>query len=304
MKKVECFKIQILENDNIWDVSRGKVIKQIICEPKVFIREPKVIEADPFLFVHNDILYLFYEDKTLFKPGVISMIYTKDLKKWSTPQVVLSESCHLSYPWIFENDGHVYMIPETSVMHEIRLYEAANNSLTEFKLIKILLKDNRTNLTIGYSDSSIYKIDNIYYLMTTINNGKDNILELYISDMLIGPYKVHSCSPIVVDNKLGRNAGGLFQIENNLYRVAQDCVNGYGNDVHLLKIDEISKTNYSEHICKENILAKRMPFYKYGGHQFHYIVYKNKKIVATDAKEYHYFFIQKVCNKFGLYKRK
>ena len=50
---------------------------------------PKTILADPFLFVNNDKLHLFFEDKQYMRNGVISMISTSDLITWSKPKIVL-----------------------------------------------------------------------------------------------------------------------------------------------------------------------------------------------------------------------
>lgn len=78
MKKIECFKIQILQSNDskIFKINNKKIIYRINCDRYKFLKEPNVIFADPFLFVYKDCLYLFYERKSLYHPGVISMVYT------------------------------------------------------------------------------------------------------------------------------------------------------------------------------------------------------------------------------------
>jgi len=302
MDKVECFKIQIIRTEDLFDITKGIPIKQIDCEPNVFVKEPKIIEADPFLFVKSNILYLFFEDKKMYKPGVISMVCTRDMIHWTDPVVVLSEKCHLSYPWVFEDKGHVYMIPETCALNSIRLYEA-NEELNDFKYIKTLLYEENVHKNgFSYSDSSIYKKDGIYYLMTTINDKQNNILKLFVSDNLMDGYKEHPKSPISAGNKYGRNAGCLFMYQGNLYRVAQDCEKKYGDNIHILQVKIMNKREYKEEVLKENIIPKQMKFYKEGGHQFNFVKFHNKYIVATDAKEYHYFILQKILHKLKCYK--
>lgn len=303
MNKVECFKIQILKSDNPFDVTRGEILKQINCEPHVFLREPKTILADPFLLVYNNILFLFFEDKSLYHPGVISMVYTMDLKNWSKPKVVLEEPYHLSYPWVFKDNGHVYMIPETSSDHSIRLYEAVSNKLDKFKYCTTIIKNTDYNIYIDYSDTSIYKKEGIYYLMTTVNKSGVNKLELYVSDRLTGPYLLHPVSPVAVGNKYGRNAGSLLDYNGKLYRVAQDCEYRYGDDVHLLEVDIINKQEYKEHVVNCNLLANKTGFYSQGGHQVNFVKFKDSFIVSTDAKEYHYFLVQKLIHKIGFYSK-
>ena len=300
MDKIECFKIQLLECDDIFDVTKGKVIKQINCDSKAFIKEPTIILADPFLFVKDDVLFLFYEDKKMYKPAVISMICTKDLENWTDPRVVLKESFHLSYPWVFEDKGQVYMIPETCEFKSIRVYKA-NNDLTQFEFYKTILTDDREyEKGFSFSDTSIHKFDNMYYLFTTINDGEKNILELYVSENIFDGFVKHPCFPIIENNKYGRNAGGLIKYNGKQYRVAQDCEKKYGEDVHLLEINCISKDEYIEDVYKKNLLAGKTQFYKKGGHQYNYVEFNGKNIVATDAKEYHYFIVSRFLYKLGL----
>lgn len=137
--------------------------------------------------------------------------------------------------------------------------------------------------------------------MTTVNKQGINQLELYFSNSLLGDYELHSNSPVVVGNKFGRNAGSLFDYNNKLYRVAQDCELRYGDDVHLFEIKDMNKENYSEYLCKKNLLAGKSKFYSHGGHQFSWVRFKNQYIVATDAKEYHYLILNKIAHRLKIY---
>ena len=114
-----------------------------------------------------------------------------------------------------------------------------------------------------------------------------NVLELYVSDKLEGPYTAHPSSPIIKSNKVGRDAGCWIEHQGKLLRVSQDCTHRYGDNVHVSEITKLSPTEYEENILKEKILPTDIPFYKEGGHQFNVINFKGKWIVATDAKEYH-----------------
>ena len=184
---VECFKIQLLQlplESNVLDLEKGKNILSIPCLKPFFKLNPTIIEADPFLFVHNEKLYLFYESKPWHSPGVIKMINSKDLVNWSKPLVVLQEPFHLSFPWVFEDGGKIYMIPETSGDNSVRLYEALKNDLSEFKFSKKLITDEHPERwKTSYCDTAIIKKDGIYYLLTTRRTKTGvNTLELYMSE--------------------------------------------------------------------------------------------------------------------------
>lgn len=300
ISKVECFKISLLECEDIFKISFGNMIKKINNDDNL-MAEPTTIIADPFLFVKNDKLFLFFEKKELYSNGVIAMTYTSDLKEWSEPRIVLKEKCHLSYPWVFEYDNQTYMIPETCGLNSINIY-AANKDLTSFKFVKTILRDENINRTgFSFSDSSIYRKNGKCYLMTTVNDGEENILKLYVSDSLLGNYKEHRKSPIYIGNKYGRNAGNIFEYKGKLYRVAQDCVERYGDNVHVLEILKMDVDDYCEKVAYEYIIPTDVEFYKEGGHQFNYIRFKNKNIIATDAKGYKYFLGQRLLHKLGCY---
>ena len=302
MKSIECFKIRLYKTNIPSNYENGRVIKEILCSPFFKIFNVKTIEADPFLFVKNDTLYLFYEDKPIRENAWISMVSTKDLKHWSKPITVLKETCHLSYPWVFEQGGHIYMIPETWGLKSIRLYEA-NEDLTSFTYVRTILKDdNEYTNGFSFSDTSIYFKNGFYYLFTTINEGTCNILKIYMSKEFDRDYVEHPMSPICTNNKYGRNAGSLIEYSKKLYRVAQDCENRYGDNVNLLEVLELNPVKYKECVVKDDIIPVDTPFYKEGGHQFNMVRFKDGYIIATDAKEYHRYVGSRVFHKLGLVK--
>ena len=304
-KRTECFKIQILktENEDFLDIRNCTPIHQILCDHINIFSEPIMIVADPFLFVYRDKLFLFYEQKKLYHDGVIMMTSTMDLTVWTSPVRVLQENFHLSYPWIFEDNGHIYMIPETCNDSSIRLYEADNDQLTSFRFVKkLIVQPADENITMGFSDTSIYKKNGIYFLHTTLGVKNINQSRLYYADDLFGTWVEHDMSPIVTSVKYGRNAGCLIEYRGMLLRPAQDCELRYGDNVHLLKIDNMTKEDYQESLYRENIIDSKIKFYKEGGHQFNYVKFKGSYIIATDAKEYHCFLWNKILHKLGFYK--
>ena len=90
---------------------------------------PNHFLADPFIWHRDGSHYCFVEDynyKTDF--GCISVYeITKDGHK--ELGVALKESFHLSYPFLLESNGELYMCPETSQSNSIRLYKCINSQL-------------------------------------------------------------------------------------------------------------------------------------------------------------------------------
>ena len=81
-----------------------------------------------------------------------------------------------------------------------------------------------------------------------------------------------------------------------MYRPSQDCSRLYGGNVSLHKITKLDSQCLEEELYLDNILDIKNPFYKYGGHQFNMIVFRNKMIVATDALDLNFNFYQ-IVNK-------
>ena len=247
--------------------------------------KPILFRADPFMFVKDKELFLFYEIQYGFDYGKIAMTRTCDLVNWSEPVIVLQEPFHLSFPFVFEVDHQIYMIPESQESDTIRLYRA-NDDLTSFSFVRILLRQERVNgLQCNYVDSHVYKKNGIYYLFTSYMKEWKTTKELYISDnMLNGTFVKHPCSPICISHEYGRNGGSLIEYEDKLLRVTQDCHENYGKNVSLLQIVRLDEQNFEEKLFKRNIF-KENPLFPDGGHQLNITQFCGKYIYATDYKQ-------------------
>lgn len=299
---MECFKIRVLryENgDDIFNINKGNPLLDLNAGNCYLTPNPTIIEADPFLFVKGDRLFLFYESKRLKDPGVLKMTSTQDFKKWTKPVVVLKESFHLSFPYVFEDNGDIYMIPETGAVNSIRLYKATSPELNKFELFKTLIEAPMdAKIAMGYGDNCVIRHNDKYYLFTQLQyEDKINTLELFVSDSLTGKFSMHCKSPIQHSQKFGRNAGAILEHNRKMYRFSQDCTRRYGDNVHISEITKISTTDYDEHVVYENIIPVNNRFYKEGGHQYNAVEFNGQFIVATDAKEYHNLMLQRIFNK-------
>ena len=215
------------------------------------------------------------------------MISTVDLRHWTKPISVIQEiDTHFSFPYTFEDNGEVYMIPETGWAGEIRLYKATDDTLTKFEKDTVLFKrvSKPEGMIFDYADSIVFKKDGVYYLFTSTFDKDGYELRLYTSESLKGKYQEHPRSPICHNLIFGRNAGSIIDIDGNLYRPTQDCSKVYGGQVNLMKITNISLNDYTEEIFAQGVLPKDDPFYRQGGHQLNFANFKGKIIMATDAK--------------------
>ena len=252
--------------------------------------KPMLYQADSFLFVKGDTLFLFYELQHWDDPGVIAMVKTRDLKTWTAPVVVLRQPFHLSFPYVFEDDGVVYMVPESQESDAIHLFRADNDELTSFSKVRTLLHQERKDgIHYNLNDSHIYIKEECgkktYFLFTSYQKDWMCYQELYMTDDLLkGDFVKHPCSPICVSNEYGRNGGSLIDYDSRLLRVTQDCHQDYGDNVSLMEITKLNETEYEERLFRQNVLPKNSIFLD-GGHQLNIARFKGKYIYATDYKQ-------------------
>ena len=107
----------------------------------------------------------------------------------------------------------------------------------------------------------------------------------------------HVLSPIIKSNAIGRNAGSLISHDGQLFRVSQDCMKRYGDNVNVAKIVDLSKMDYEENLIRQNIIPTNKRPYIEGGHQFNKVKFNGSTIIAIDYKEYHLLLIQRIINK-------
>jgi len=199
--------------------------------------------ADPFLFKREGKTFLFLEDLR-YSEGRALISYC-ELGPDGTPGPVievLRRPYHLSYPFLFEENGEIYMIPETKGNRTVELYRATNFP-TEWALDTILLSD------LYAVDATIQKIGGKYWMFVGISNGRySNCDELgiFFSDALKGPWTRHPANPVLSDVRRSRPAGALFYDQGRLIRPSQDCAKAYGYATVFSEVLTLTETGYEE----------------------------------------------------------
>jgi hypothetical protein len=199
--------------------------------------------ADPFLFERDGKTFLFFEDFR-FSEGraVISCCEIGADGSPGLPVEVLRCPFHLSYPFVFEHEGEIYMIPETRGNRRVELFRATSFP-TEWTSEAVLLND------IHAVDATIQKVDGKYWMFAGVSNGKysnSDELCLFFSDALKGPWTPHRKNPVLSDVRRSRPAGALFYEEGRLIRPSQDCGKAYGYALEFSEVLTLSETEYEE----------------------------------------------------------
>jgi hypothetical protein len=206
---------------------------------------PARFVADPFLLRRSDGWSLFFEviDRRNER-GSIGHAYSSDGRSWTYDRIVLSEPYHLSYPFVFEWQGETFMVPESSERYETRLYRAKQFP-DRWEVVTTLLSG-------PYVDSTLFRWHERWWMFAGIGWG---YLHLFHADDLVGPWREHPRSPLIVANdSVARPGGRVVPDGGRLVRFAQDDYPYYGRQLRAFSIDKLTPDAYGEHELDESPL--------------------------------------------------
>ena len=200
--------------------------------------------ADPFVIERGARHYVFFEDLPFSAgKGHIAMLEIDSHGRWSAPVQVLERDHHLSYPFLFEHEGALYMVPETAQAGTVELYRC-----TEFPLgwrrERVLLEGVRL------VDATLERVGGRWWLFANGAPGGsrvfDDELHIYHADSLAGDWQPHERNPVKSDARCTRPAGRLYWRAGALYRPAQICVPRYGAGLSLNRVLRLTPQHYAE----------------------------------------------------------
>ena len=222
-----------------------------LCESDLSKLKPIILPtgefwADPFLFRKEDALYIFFEkylyDKSL---GVISCGKVKDGNVVEVKDILVKEH-HLSYPHIFEEDGEIYMIPETYQAQRVEVYKCTRFP-DQWELFATAFDGEEIVDTTYYKDEKGQR-----WLFLNKGNGFTNLYIYRIDSLKLEYIESHALNPVVANSFVGRNGGAIFNYRGEIVRPSQNNSNGiYGYGLNMNVIKKLSLKEYEE----ERIIA-------------------------------------------------
>ncbi|KAJ7268242.1 hypothetical protein O6H91_Y399300 [Diphasiastrum complanatum] len=207
---------------------------------------PSNFVADPFLYLQGRKMYVFFETKNaMTSQGDIGVAESvDDGTTWQYLGIALDEEWHLSYPFVFEFDGQIYMMPEGSKNGDLRLYQALEFPL-QWRLAKVLIHKPMVDATMLEYDGSFWIFGSDFHRFGAQKNGE---LEVWHAGNPLGPWKQHKRNPVHNgDKSMGaRNGGRPFTHDGQLYRFGQDCGDTYGRRLRVFQVQTLTKDKYAE----------------------------------------------------------
>jgi hypothetical protein len=204
---------------------------------------PWAYRADPFGLTRRGSTHVFVEAFDYHtKHAVIEHHELTPSGAWRGGDVVLVRPFHLSYPFIVEQGGDVFMVPESHQAGEVALYRALAFPQGWVRET-VLLADAPA------AEPSLIQYDGQWWMFfTVVGRGARDQRELHIAfaTQLTGPWTLHPQNPVRID-KSGARPGGtpIIGADGSVILPVQDCSRTYGGAVRFLKFSELTQTRVS-----------------------------------------------------------
>jgi len=199
-----------------------------------FLADPFLVPGDP----DGAVLCEWLNYRTGY--GVIARLAGPQVAADAEPEIILAHpGRHHSYPFLVQDGGHLYCIPEVA--------ESAETALIELSPDGRRVLGQRRIMPVAAVDPTLYRHAGRWWLFCT-HEGPHSLsqLHLYFADELGGPWQPHPANPVVTDVRGARPAGGLFEHQGSLYRPGQDCSERYGGGIRIHRVDCLSTLEYRE----------------------------------------------------------
>lgn len=206
---------------------------------------PDRLWADPFPAVRDGRSWLFVEELFYANGRGRIVALEVDGDQVLDHRIVLESPFHLSYPFLFEYKGELYMIPESNENHSVELWHCTGFPDQWERVHEILSK-------VRAVDTTLLQHGDRWYLFTTLarNESMDRSTELHIyhaDSPLSRSWTPHAANPVLVDCRAARMAGGfLTGRDGSLIRCAQFRGARYGQAIALRRVELLTPDEYAE----------------------------------------------------------
>ena len=234
--------------------------------------------ADPFIFNYNSENYIFFENYSYkSRIGKISCGKIKGNQLVDITDV-LNFDYHLSYPFIFEENNNIFLIPETCDNKRLEVYKCVDFP-NSWELYSTAFDGE------NIIDAHIYKDQDMQKWLflnkqETENTANNSDLYIYKFDSLkLDDLQAHTQNPVIINSKTARNGGAIFKYNNEVFRPSQANIEGiYGRSLNINKIEKLTIDEYVE-----RTVITTYPNFKKGLVSMHHLHQKDGLFVIDAA---------------------
>ena len=202
---------------------------------------PGLFAADPFGVERDGVLHIFFEEyDQQAARGTISHVAVAADGTIGEPEPVLDPGVHASYPFLVEDEGTLFMLPETCAAGELAIYAAVDFPLGWRREATLLPG-------VPAVDTSVIRFEGRWWMFATrLDQGPNNNLFVWHAAELMGPWTPHAANPVKTDSGSARPGGTPYVVDGKLIRPGQDDSFVYGGGIVLNEIDVLTARLFSE----------------------------------------------------------
>lgn len=202
---------------------------------------PGRFAADPFGLERDGVLHVFFEEyDQRAARGIISHVEIAADGTAGDPEPVLDPGVHTSYPFLVEDQGAIYLLPETAAAGELVLYGAVDFP-RRWRPAAIMLEN------VPAVDASVIDYGGTWWMFATrLDRGPNHNLFIWHAPELAGPWTPHAGNPVKTDARSARPGGTPFVSDGRLYRPSQDDSSGYGGRVVVNEVEVLTPRTFVE----------------------------------------------------------
>ncbi|MBT0717513.1 hypothetical protein HGT71_04365 [Rosenbergiella epipactidis] len=231
--QTEIWRIGVI-NAPIQDVARAASLEHF---PITWIEADKSLcfLADPFGLWREGKLYLFaeaYDYRT--QRGYIEAFILDQNFRVLEKRMVLKEDWHLSYPYVFEAEGEIWMLPEGYKSGRLTLYKAIEFPWRWQAEPRFSFPEAAIDATPYFHDGRWW----MFYTPPAPKAARTNTLKLATANHLFGPWDSVPIQTLREDIHGARMGGTPFTLDGNLVLPTQDCSRTYGGALQLLSLPD------------------------------------------------------------------
>lgn len=208
--------------------------------------------ADPFVYVHEGECWLLLEQFEYSKNR--GRLVARRAAGGPVIPIALAGPGHASFPCVFEDDGRLYLLPETGNAGTLDLY-VCERFPDRWRLVR-RLADN-----LDAADTVPLRHDGRWWLLTSLRRSRadgghrswaifhtDNLLTGELIPHPVNDERRHAESPF----SAGRNAGPvMIMSDGRLLRPFHDSNRYYGENLGWARIDMLSPSAFVETVLTE-----------------------------------------------------
>ena len=210
------------------------------------IRPPKDrFWADPFVIRRGEKYYVYFEELPFAtENGHISLLRIDAKGDCSEPVKILDLPYHLSYPFLFEWGGDLFMMPEMSANKSIDVYRCKEFP-HDWEFHSTLISG------VSAVDATLFEHGAKWWMFVGVReypgaiSGEDLYL-FYAETPLSMAWTPHPMNPVIRDVRCARPAGNLFRHGGAIYRPSQDCSARYGGAMNIQRVTKLDEYDYAE----------------------------------------------------------